>query len=285
MKYLINKFMNQWGYNISKLPKPSLSNYDNFSEDSLLNKRFYNIGSGSFKHPYWTNIDYETDHYKAVQKSNFINCDLMDLKPLPIDSGKAELIYSSHTIEHVSDDAVRNMFNESFRILKPGGGIRITTPDAWLEFQAYKNNDTKQWYWIDNYSKKGTWEKLYKSPLNKASIHQIFLHHFASELTEISVSSTSLKKYSDDEIIDIFSRNSNVETLDFFTKQCKFNSNHPGNHINWWTHEKVISFLENSGFKQCYRSGWCQSLFPPLRDTNLFDRTHPKISLFVEAMK
>lgn len=284
MKRLIRHLVNRFGFDIIRKAKTDFSAYDNFPEESLLERRFYNIGAGSFGHPYWTNVDYATEHYRNAQKNPFLNYDLMELKPLPIEDNVAELVYSSHTIEHVSDEAVRNMLSESYRILKPGGGIRLTSPDAWLEFQAYMRRDISYWYWVDSYSRPGTWEKLYKKSLSKASIHQLFLHHFASQLCEIDIDDSPQKKYSDSEISEIFSNNPDVETLNFFTKQCKFNPDHPGNHISYWTHEKVKFVLKEVGFSDPYISGWGQSVLPPLRDTNLFDNTHPKISLYVEAI-
>lgn len=287
MKKLIRSLVNRFGFEILRKTKAdSITLYNYFPEESLLNKRFYNIGAGQFRHIYWTNVDYATEHYRESQKAApFLQYDLMALVPLPIENDVAELVYSSHTIEHVSDEAVRNMFRESYRILKPGGGIRLTTPDALLEFQAYERNDIGYWYWVDLYSRPGTWEKLYKVPLSKASIHQLFLQHFASQLCEIDIDDSPQKKYSDSEISEYFSDNPDVSSLNFFTNQCKFNSDHPGNHINWWTHDKVISFLKEAGFSAPYVSGWGQSVFPLLRDISLFDSTHPKISLYVEAIK
>jgi predicted SAM-dependent methyltransferase len=289
MKKLIRNFLNRFGFDIIKTstadPAESISLYRNYPEESLLKKRFYNIGAGKFHHVYWTNIDYANKHYRESQKNPFLQYDLMALEPLPIEDNVAELVYSSHTIEHVSDEAVRNMLRESYRILKPGGGIRLTTPDAWLEFQAYKRNDIGYWYWVDMHSSPGKWEHLYRAPLSEASIHQLFLHHFASQLCEIDIDDSPPKKYSDSEISQFFSENPDVSALDYFTKQCKYNSDHSGNHINWWTREKMISFLKEAGFPAPYVSGWGQSCFPPLRDTRLFDTTHPRISLYVEAMK
>jgi len=284
MKEMIRSVLDRFGYEIKCKINSDETSYDIFPENSLYEKRFYNIGAGSFNHLYWMNIDYATEHYNKVQK-DFINYNLMELKPLPIEDNVAEIVYSSHTIEHVSDEAVHNMLRESYRILKPGGGIRLTTPNAWLEFQAYKRNDIRYWYWVDWYGKPGTWERLYKVPLPKASIHQLFLHHFASQLCEIDVDDSPERKYSDSEIIEFFTNNPDVSGLDYFTKQCRFNADHPGNHINWWTHDKVISFLKEAGFSAPYGSGWGQSVLPPLRDTALFDNTHPKISLYVEAFK
>jgi len=259
--------------------------YDDYPSESLNNKRFYNIGAGSFRHPNWTNVDFQTEHYKKVQTSGMINYNLMELAPLPIESGLAEIVYSSHTIEHVSDEAVQNILKESYRILKPGGCIRLTTPDAALVFKNYQRGDLNFWYWRDYYSQAGIWEQKYTTPLSKASIHQLFLLLVAAQLCKIEISDSPTKKYTDSEIMEVFSNQSMEEGLDFFTRQCVFNPECPGNHVNWWTYEKIFTFLEKAGFSEMYKSGYGQSLFAPLRNTSLFDNTHPKISLYVEAIK
>lgn len=285
---IVFNVLDRMGYELSLRKKhvdADISLYSAYPAESIEKKRFYNIGAGSFSHPCWTNIDHASKHYEKIQKHGFIEYDLMQMQQMPIADNTAEIVYSSHTIEHVSDRAVKNMLKESFRILKPGGVIRLTTPDAELDYQAYKRNDRLYYYWIEWYSKNGTWENNYKCPLSKASTHQIFLHHHASQLCEINKDDTPLHKYSDKEIEEAFLRNPSAQTIDYFTQQCKFNPAYPGNHINWWTHDKIATFLKEAGFVQPYRSGWGQSSVPVLRDTNYFDNTHPKISLYVEAQK
>lgn len=111
MKRLAHDVANHFGFDIVRLRRvqSDIRFYDTFSRESLLEKRFYNIGAGKFLHPYWTNIDYGTDHYQSMQTHPFVNYDLMTLSRLPFESDSAEIIYSSQTIEHVSDEAVRNM--------------------------------------------------------------------------------------------------------------------------------------------------------------------------------
>lgn len=285
MKKIIINLFDCIGIELKRKAKTDLSFYQNFPQQSLKERLFFNIGAGSFEHPMWTNIDYATEHYKNVQKSPFIHYDLMAKKPLPIENNTAEIVYSSHTIEHVTDEAVRNMLLESYRILKKGGGIRLTAPDANLAYGAYVRQDIKYWYWVDWYSKKNSWERLYTIPLCKASIHQLFIHGFASQLCEIDIDDSPTKKFSDIEIYEKFISSPNVKTLSYFTSLCKFNADHPGNHINWWTHDKLIFFMKEAGFNNPYISGYGQSAFSPLRDTNYFDNTHPKISLYVEGVK
>jgi SAM-dependent methyltransferase len=90
---------------------------------------FLNIGVGKFFHPRWTNVDLSSDHYASVQRSPFVNFDISKKQPLPFEDASVELIYSSHTIEHVATDAVRHLLRECHRVLKPKGGLRITCPD------------------------------------------------------------------------------------------------------------------------------------------------------------
>jgi len=50
-------------------------------------------------------------------------------KPFPFDDGVFDYIYSEHMIEHISWDDGLFMLRECRRILKPGGTVRIATPD------------------------------------------------------------------------------------------------------------------------------------------------------------
>ncbi|HEV2320507.1 MAG TPA: methyltransferase domain-containing protein [Verrucomicrobiae bacterium] len=47
----------------------------------------------------------------------------------PFDDGTFDYVFSEHMIEHIPHAQGQRMINESFRVLKPGGRIRITTPD------------------------------------------------------------------------------------------------------------------------------------------------------------
>lgn len=51
-------------------------------------------------------------------------------KPLPFPDGVVEAIYSSHMLEHIYFDEARALLVESFRVMKPGGVIRVALPDG-----------------------------------------------------------------------------------------------------------------------------------------------------------
>lgn len=56
-------------------------------------------------------------------------------KPLPFKNNSVDCIYSSHTLEHLYFDDAKKLLNECFRVLKPGGLIRVVVPDL----KAYAN--------------------------------------------------------------------------------------------------------------------------------------------------
>ena len=53
-------------------------------------------------------------------------------KPFPFDDNVFAFIYSEHMIEHIALRDAEAMLSECFRVMAPGGTIRIVTPD--LEF-------------------------------------------------------------------------------------------------------------------------------------------------------
>ncbi len=88
------------------------------------NHIFYlNIGAGvMFLKKNWRILEYSDSKYKHNAKLIDFNINLFDNLAFPIADNTVDLIYSSHTFEHLHDDNVVHILNESYRILKPGGG-------------------------------------------------------------------------------------------------------------------------------------------------------------------
>ncbi|MFO0872132.1 MAG: methyltransferase domain-containing protein [Pirellulales bacterium] len=80
------------------------------------------VGSGPNLLSGWLNTDLcESSRLKAVP---------MDAtKPFPLPSQEFDYVFSEHMIEHINYDQGLAMLQECFRVLKPGGRIRIATPD------------------------------------------------------------------------------------------------------------------------------------------------------------
>jgi predicted SAM-dependent methyltransferase len=63
------------------------------------------------------------------------------VKGLPVLANSADLVYCSHTLEHLSLEDCRVALSETFRILKPGGVFRAVMPDLRYICSAYLARD------------------------------------------------------------------------------------------------------------------------------------------------
>jgi len=291
IKLYLRKILNSKGYEIRPV-KHSFHDVDRYLEiyekESVVQKKFYNIGAGGFNHPVWTNVDFDSDWYSDNRKNTKrgIEYDLLSLEKIPIETESAEIVYTSHTLEHVTDEAAQNALNESFRILKKGGGIRITTPNIDLAYNAFRNKD--RYFFLDfegDGSVKVLGEEIIKTRLY-ASIEQLFLSFFAMSTTTLHNFGIK-EKISDKKLNELFSKMDLESALNYCTSLCplEIQRKFAGNHINWFNFEKISKMLKTAGFQKIYTSQLGQSIFPILRNTFYFDSTAPKMSLYVDAIK
>ena len=61
------------------------------------------------------------------REKNIKYCDVS--KKIPLKDSTVDLIYSCHMLEHLDQNETKIFFNESYRILKPKGIMRIVVPD------------------------------------------------------------------------------------------------------------------------------------------------------------
>ncbi|MEO6773035.1 MAG: methyltransferase domain-containing protein [Kofleriaceae bacterium] len=257
-----------------------------YGADAVDKRAFHNVGAGLFRHAAWTNIDHRSEWYSDNQVD--ISCDLLQCQVWPIAESSSEVVYSSHTIEHITDAAAQALFNEAYRILKIGGCIRLTTPDIELYCRAMLGDDRHFWAPdIAMYSKPENLAPVgIGIPMNRVSTKQLFLFAFASQTSSLHADA-STQKITDQEVEEIFRNRTLESALDYCVSKCsvELHKKYPGNHINWWTETKLVRMLQEAGFRDIRRSAYAQSSCPVLRNTAFFDNTWPSISLYVEARK
>ena len=66
-------------------------------------------------------------------------------RKIPLENDAAEVVYASHMLEHLYPRQARLFLKEAFRVLKPGGVIRIVVPDLSIFVKSYleSGNSTK----------------------------------------------------------------------------------------------------------------------------------------------
>lgn len=82
------------------------------------------IGAGSNRHPGWLHTNWYPIRPWA-RKSMFLDA----TDRFPFDDATFDCIFSEHMIEHVPYSGGAKMLSECFRVLKPGGVLRVSTPD------------------------------------------------------------------------------------------------------------------------------------------------------------
>lgn len=80
-----------------------------------------NLGCGARWRTGWVNIDFTSDSKHILQHDM--------LKGLPCDDDSCAAVYHAHLIERLSRKDTRSFLSECYRVLRPGGIIRVAFPD------------------------------------------------------------------------------------------------------------------------------------------------------------
>ena len=91
--------------------------------------RLINLGCGKSFHPDWINFDCSPVHPSIVR---------WDVRSgIPEDDTSCEAVYASHIVEHLRRSEAGDLMRECYRILKPGGIIRVVVPDLEVICRMY----------------------------------------------------------------------------------------------------------------------------------------------------
>ena len=82
---------------------------------------YLNLACGGKFHKAWVNVD------MMIMDPSVIKCDL--LKGINFPDNTFSVVYHSQFIEHLNYDQGFSFMQECYRVLQPGGIIRVVTPD------------------------------------------------------------------------------------------------------------------------------------------------------------
>lgn len=260
LKKIKNKFL-------KKKANYNLHLYEKYSHDDIKNKRFVNLGSGIFNHPYWTCVDIaeaNENMYPHGFPKDYIDLNFSDPKfVLPFNNSSIKAFYCSHCIEHINTKSIQRLFDEVYRSLDREGIIRITCPDINLALNALKNND-----------------KYFFDPENKnkdKNIFELFFNEWVDPICKYHGNVEYLQKGIRDKLLF---EESFLENL--FEPKYKKSLN---GHINFLNENKIKLLLTQSGFKKIFFKRYNQSNNPIFLDLKFFDVNYYNLSLYVEAIK
>ncbi|MEO8098293.1 MAG: methyltransferase domain-containing protein [Acidobacteriota bacterium] len=128
------------------------------------------IGSGDNNFDGWLNTEYETKSGQA-----FLDATLT----FPLPDNSFNYVYSEHVLEHFDYWVGLDMLKEEYRVLKPGGRVRVVTPDLDKLIGLFKEQSpAKEQYVTDKFAWHNYWPKTAD---NAALILNLELHDFGHQ--------------------------------------------------------------------------------------------------------
>lgn len=195
-------------------------------------------------------MDYHSDYYGYQSELIDIAWDITSGAPVAVADVSAELVYCSHTVEHLQDDHVDHLLAGAQRILNPGGVIRVTTPNAEQFYWAYRPRDSYINFHYGHAFPFGAGDHTYSVPRMSIWI----INEVATQLVQGVGGEErrgAILRDKPGEIDAIFAGASCMEEA--LSKLCgmvdfELQREVPGQHVNWWTVDKIREAYRRAGF-------------------------------------
>lgn len=121
----------------------------------------------------WTNLDDlhaqlpagEGARDNLDKETNYVNFDVMS-GPLPFEADTFDGILASHFFEHFDAQQAVATMEDCRRILKPGGALLVSVPDAGYFRKVYSRDRNENWVELfDTHDPGNTWPTFFRAAL------------------------------------------------------------------------------------------------------------------------
>ena len=242
------------------------------------NKVNLNIGAGDYVIDGFKSLDFYSEHYYP-NKQKFLNERVeYDLRndSIPYEDGVVDNIYISHVIEHIETVHVENFIKDAFRVLSPGGVLRIAGPDGKFLFNV---SQFRNGYW--------QWRNVSFSNKNRYTTDWDDIDQYDFLIRELS---TPNCRFYNNKLAGKGLDKGHLKGLSYgdlkatLREGLALRAAHPGDHINIWDFEslKVLGLMV--GFSHVIESKQRGSVSSMMQGIQ-FDKTAPQMSLYVDMVK
>ena len=114
--------------------------------------RYLNLGCGRRYHSAWTNLDLESNDPEVVSHDV--------TKGIPFEASSFDAVYHSHVLEHLNPEEGKQLIQECYRVLSPGGVLRVVVPDLERIARLYLENHQQAWDGDEAASVNYDWMKM-----------------------------------------------------------------------------------------------------------------------------
>tara|TARA_B100001027_G_scaffold216568_1_gene193356 strand:- start:2289 stop:3104 length:816 start_codon:yes stop_codon:yes gene_type:complete len=243
--------------------------------NSFFGVKGINLGSGQNWRKFgWVGID-QFDGQMLDKNSKFQFSD-----------NSIDYIFSEAFFEHINDEDVDNLLNESSRVLKKGGKIRLITPHFEKLLNKYRDGDEKFFTEVTGVNGRPEWEKFGV----KKCIENYLGHWFAAYDSKDNVNDDEFYRGPPIGIEEDIKKKANELSLKEFSEWIVSNIpkerfKKPHGHINWFNYEKFYELLKDKGFKNIKESACCKSEYSVFLNDKFDKKFRAGSSLYIEAEK
>lgn len=265
--------------------------------------KLLNLGCGDRFHTDWTNIDF------VPRDSRVIAHDLT--KGIPFPDQTFDLVYHSHVLEHFDREGGEALLRECFRVLTPGGIVRIAVPDLEQIVREYlaalgaiQRGETEReadydWMLLELYDQTGRerrggeMRRLLRGNVPNRSFVLRRLGAEAQRLMDAppAIGNSSRPRKSPFRFVRNFRENILRTLLGPEYKMLALGRFRSGGEIHRCMYDaySLRRALDRGGFREVTRRGAAESFFPEWRRWNLDTEPNGEVykpdSLFMEARK
>jgi predicted SAM-dependent methyltransferase len=242
------------------------------------NCKYLNIGGGDFVREDWRVLDYYSEHYDYSDIFVDYKVNLEKQKEWEICRNSFDIVYSSATLEHLSQPAVEHTLSEAHRVIKSGGGIHITVPDTDLILNMYEDRNLE---WIGEIQQPKIGDNGYIPCPDGFEPEYYLMRRIATPFVRKEVNAGVDFGKVQTQYEDM----NKIEFLNEYTRRIKdeWHREHPGGHRNWFNYDKLHRLLKKAGFSDIERVYTRRSRFTELCKEGFDPR--PQWSVHVEATK
>lgn len=206
---------------------------------------------------------------------------------LPFPDESQHVVYAAHVLEHLRDAVIRRALAESFRVLRPGGGIRVEVPDIEVLLTAWRQNDRRvldhflrfrQLRLVDGLGVDPCFLEDQLTPLGEIANHLVRNMHMP-----VYATAADFEAHAD----------RGLDELNEWAQSLKTDAQRetPG-HCNIVYYGKIATMLSGAGFTDVRRCRLGSTTIPGLRlsddgrPTSIAEKRHRQFySLYAEAIK